>query len=380
MAEKYMIGDFEFDTYMEYKRGLADVQLIYYITHNVDIYNPQTALRLYNMIKEGKIELHSEIGEHFYKDIVDIVINHTGSLLKWKTDMPILQEEARKVKVSVDRPKKILGAVCLITACICFVFYFWTDYSNHRGERIAADLREMKEESQNNLVSNNDYVPEQQEVAEDQAAEGTTEQTTTEPPAPTILPDYQTIYNENPDFAGWLTIEGTNIDYPVMQTVADPTFYLRKNFNKEEDSNGTLFIDYRDSITQRSTNIIIYGHNMKSKMMFGQLKSYQDASFWQEHKYIKFDTIYEKGTYQVFAVCLAEVEYQDENAFKYYNFTQADTQEQFDDFINNISQMAVQYEDGVASFGDELLTLSTCNNYTEDGRLFIVAKKCTDAE
>ena len=194
------------------------------------------------------------------------------------------------------------------------------------------------------------------------------------------MPEYQAIYNENPDFVGWLTIDGTNIDYPVMQTVSDPTFYLRRNFNKEEDNNGTLFIDYRDSITQRSTNLIIYGHNMKSKMMFGQLKSYQDASFFQEHKNIKFDTIYEKGTYQVFAVCLAEVEYQDENAFRYYNFTQADSQEEFDNFIQNIRQLAVQYEDGVASYGDELLTLSTCNNYTEDGRLFVVAKKCMDAE
>ena len=377
MTEKYTIGEFEFDTYKEYKKGLADVQMIYYITHNVDIYNPQTALRLYNMIKEEKIELHSVIGECFYNDLVDIVMNHTGSLLKWKTEMPVPEEEKRTTNVNVDKPKKILGIICLIAACVCFVFYFWTEYTNQKGERIADDLRQMKQEGAAGLVSNNGFVPPKQDTTEQGTeTDGATEETS----VLTMLPEYQAIYNENPDLVGWLTIDGTNIDYPVMQTVSDPTFYLRRNFNKEEDNNGTLFIDYRDSITQRSTNLIIYGHNMKSKMMFGQLKSYQDASFFQEHKNIKFDTIYEKGTYQVFAVCLAEVEYQDENAFRYYNFTQADSQEEFDNFIQNIRQLAVQYEDGVVSFGDELLTLSTCNNYTEDGRLFVVAKKCKDAE
>ena len=96
-----------------------------------------------------------------------------------------------------------------------------------------------------------------------------------EPPPP-VLPEYEAIVAQHSDFAGWITIDGTKIDYPVMLTPNDGDYYLKRNVNGEDDINGTLFMDPRTDLVQRSTNIIIYGHNMKSGAMFGSLKKYLD--------------------------------------------------------------------------------------------------------
>ena len=119
---------------------------------------------------------------------------------------------------------------------------------------------------------------------------------------------------------------------------------------------------------------------MKSGAMFGDLKRYLDEDYWQAHKQIVFDTIYEKGTYEIFAVCLAEVQYQNSKEFRYYDFIQADSEEEFNDYLDHIIQLSVFTGTELPAYGDELLTLSTCNSFAEDGRLFLVAKKCRDAE
>ena len=141
------------------------------------------------------------------------------------------------------------------------------------------------------------------------------------------------------------------------------------------DNTGTLFIDSRNDIVHRSTNIIIYGHNMKSSAMFGSLKKYLDEEYWQSHKTIQFDTIYEKGTYIVTAVCLGKVEYQDDDVFRYYDFLNAESKKEFNVFKKNVEKSAVLADKEPIKYGDKLLTLSTCNQYVENGRLYIVAKK-----
>ena len=192
---------------------------------------------------------------------------------------------------------------------------------------------------------------------------------------PDILPEYQAIYQENPEFAGWLTIPDSIVDYPVMKPKNDTDYYLDHTFSGEEDKNGTLFIDSRNDIVHRSTNIIIYGHNMKSSAMFGSLKKYLDEEYWQSHKTIQFDTIYEKGTYIVTAICLGKVEYQDDDVFRYYDFLNAESKKEFNVFKKNVEKSAVLADKEPIKYGDKLLTLSTCNQYVENGRLYIVAKK-----
>jgi len=198
----------------------------------------------------------------------------------------------------------------------------------------------------------------------------------TEPEGPKILSKYQKLYEKNSDFAGWITIPGTEIDYPVMQAVSESSeFYLDHDFDGKSDINGSIFLDSRNDLENPNDNMVVYGHNMKSGMMFGGLKEYLDKNYWQEHKSITFDTIYEEAEYEIIAVCLSKVE-EDDSSFKYYDFIDAGNKKAFKRYVENIKALNIMDEDIEVSYGDKLLTLSTCNNYTKDGRLFIVAKKC----
>lgn len=391
--EQYRIGKFKFDTYEDYVRGKADVKNIYKITHSVDIYRPDVALRLYQSIRSGKFKIYSEIGEHFLLDLADIVAEDAKekkSPLKVVETLPLdnVTKQTQKPipqKGHIDKSRMILGAVCLAAAIGCFVWYFWSDFTNSRGNKVNDYLKRLKETSQESpeiveTLSNNAFFDENAPELEAAAAgrAGETEDKKREELA--VLTEYESILQENQDFAGWITIDGTKVDYPVMLTPSDADYYLMRNFNRQDDINGTLFMDARTNLAERSTNIIIYGHNMKSGEMFGGLKKYLDESYWMAHKQISFDTIYEKGTYEIFAVCLAQVQYRDTDAFRYYDFIEADSEEAFFDYLDNIKQLSVFMGTEMPIYGDELLTLSTCNNYVEDGRLFLVAKKCMDAE
>ncbi len=374
MARKYRIGKFRFDTREEYNLGRDDVKKIYKITHSVDIYDPDIALRLYQSIRTGKIELHSKIGRKFFLDLADIVAKNA--------EVSAREQEKQKESEKSDYWQRILGLVCLLAGILCCVWYFWSDYTNRRGNETNDYLRKLREDPQEtaDLVSNDAFFMEDApELAASLEGTGETEETD-DGYKPEILAEYQPIIQVNPDFGGWITIEGTQIDYPVMYTKSDDRFYLKHNFDREEDINGTLFMDSRVNLARPGTNIIIYGHNMKSGQMFGGLKSYLNEDYFQSHKQITFDTIYEKGVYEVFAVCLAQVRYQDEDAYRYYNFIQADSEEAFLEFLRNVEQLSVFADQNLPEYGDELLTLSTCNSYVEDGRLFLVAKKCREAE
>ena len=157
-----------------------------------------------------------------------------------------------------------------------------------------------------------------------------------------------------------------------MQTT-DNAYYLDKNIDGAEDVNGTLFMDCRNDFTKPGTNLIIYGHNMKSGAMFGGLKQYLDEDYLSAHDRIQFDTIYEKQNYRIVAVCLSDVG--SEGAYRYYNYIEAQSDEDFAAFLENVRNCAVYDRTQDVMRSDSLLTLSTCNNYVEDGRLFIVAKK-----
>lgn len=196
----------------------------------------------------------------------------------------------------------------------------------------------------------------------------------TNPEAPNILEEYQTLYSKNQKLVGWLKIADTKIDYPVMQTV-DNEYYLTHNFYQEADNNGSLFLDCECSIYPKSTNLIIYGHHMKSGNMFGYLQKYAKESYYKDHPIISFDTIYEKGTYAVMYAFYSKVYDNNDMVFKYYQFINANSSTEFDYYMKEMKDMAL-YDTGVtASYGDTLLTLSTCDHSQTDGRFAVVAKR-----
>ena len=197
---------------------------------------------------------------------------------------------------------------------------------------------------------------------------------TKEEDAPDILSEYQTLYNNNKSLIGWVKIEDTLIDYPVMQSQNDD-YYLDHNFNQEKDNNGSIFIDSGCSIWPRSQNIIIYGHNMKSGKMFGSLKKYKSESYCEKHPIINFDTLYEKGSYQVMFVFEEVVHDEAEVAFKYYQFIDAYSEEEYDSYMKDMAAKSL-YDTGLSSkLGDKLITLSTCDYAQGAERFVIVAKK-----
>ncbi|MBR1507367.1 MAG: class B sortase [Eubacterium sp.] len=190
-----------------------------------------------------------------------------------------------------------------------------------------------------------------------------------------ILARYKDIYEKNNDFAGWISIPDTPIDYPVMHTPKDPEFYLRRDFDKNYSIAGTIFIDERDDLEKPSDNIIIYGHHMKSGTMFGSLQKYEDEKYYRSHKLIYFDTLYERGTYEVIAAFRTQIYSDDYAGFVCYNFIDADNAEDFDDFVTSCKALT-GFETGVsASYGDKLISLSTCSYHVDDGRFVVIAKK-----
>lgn len=192
-----------------------------------------------------------------------------------------------------------------------------------------------------------------------------------------ILKKFEKLYEKNSDIAGWLTIDGTTIDYPVMYTPDDNDYYLHLDFDKNWSDPGTPFIDTNcRPFDDRTDNVLIYGHNMKSGIMFRELLQYEDESFYKKHKNIKFDTLYEIGTYEVIGAFRSEI-YPDDDTehYHYYEFFNAADKAEFDKYIDFVKSNT-SYDSGVtAEYGDELITLSTCASHTEDGRFVVVAKK-----
>lgn len=227
-------------------------------------------------------------------------------------------------------------------------------------------------------------------LANDQAEAETIEQEYVDPESikASMLFDMSDLYDLNSDTIGWLMIDDTVIDYPVMQTPMDEEFYLDRDFQKNYSPYGSLIMD-TDSVvgsgtkayeyqngTKPSTNLIIHGHNMKNGTMFGGLDKYRDAAYEKEHNIIKFKSLYEEREYEIVSVFLSQVFLKTQtNVFKYYQFFEADSKRDFNNFYKNIKEMAL-YDTGVtAEFGDEFITLSVCAYHVENGRLVVVAKR-----
>ena len=180
------------------------------------------------------------------------------------------------------------------------------------------------------------------------------------------------LYKINNDIVGWLKIENTNINYPVMQTKDRPDYYLRKNFYKEYSVFGTPYIDENCDI-ENGNNLIIYGHHINGNKMFGELENYKNEEYYNKHKFIKFYTLNEKAEYEIISVFKTTV-YND-NGFKYYQYYNLEDEREFETFINKCKELSLYDTQKIAKYGDKLLTLSTCDYSQNNGRLVVVARK-----
>jgi len=189
-----------------------------------------------------------------------------------------------------------------------------------------------------------------------------------------LLPEFADLFLLNPDAVGWISIDGTNINYPVVQTEIDnPNYYLNRNFDGKDSLRGCIYVNEYCNVFKPSDNVTIYGHRMNDDTMFGELGSYMYKSFWEKHQYIRFDTLQERHLYQV--ICVFSTSANEGEGFTYHRFIDARDALQFDAFVKQC-QILSYYETGIdAEYGDKLITLSTCEYTRSNGRLVVVAKR-----
>lgn len=190
-----------------------------------------------------------------------------------------------------------------------------------------------------------------------------------------ILPQFEELHLKNADMVGWLSIPGTEIDYPVMYREDDNDYYLSHNFDKEKDRNGLLVLDKRcDPDEEVTHHYLIHGHNMHTGAMFGTLKYYEQQDYYKKHPTITYCSLYEENTYEIIAVFKSSVYNEETTDFQYYNYIQIDNEEQFQSYVTGVKDQSL-YDTGVEAFwGDCLITLSTCEYSKENGRLVIVGR------
>ena len=352
----------------------TDQEKIRRIMQKYDLSKDEDVLALFSALQSGEIEFASAAGREFddriYEKATAIKAGRKDNRKNHSEKGPVKEargadkkkKHRRKVVVLTKREllvRKVMMGVLLLVAVSCLGYFGIYCVEAWKVDRENRRLAQIKE----NETVNNMY---QDEVVEEQVGEETR--------CFKVLDQYKSLYHQNQNLIGWLKIADTIIDYPVMQT-GDNEYYQDHNINLEEDRNGALFLDADCDIRKPSTNYIIYGHNMRSGKMFGSLDQYESENFYKEHKTITFDTIYEEGTYEVMYVFRSRVYQKDDVVFKYYQFIDANSEEEFNSYMNEMAAIAL-YDTGVtAHYGDHLLTLSTCDYEEEDGRFVVVAKR-----
>ena len=252
----------------------------------------------------------------------------------------------------------VVAAVCLLgTAAFCgfriYHYYAEVDEQTETFEEIA----EMVEQA-----PTDETVPDDAPVSEGED----------------VLAKYQKLYLQNEDMVGWIKVEDTNINYPVVQSVNEPNFYLKHKFDKTYSAYGCPYVQENCDVQKPSDNIIIYGHHMNDGSMFTGLMKYRNKSFWEGHKTITFDTLTDRHQYEVITVFKTVVYTDSSDSFKYYEFTDAENAAEFDAYVAKCKELSL-YDTGVsAEYGDKLISLSTCEYSRNNGRLVVVAKKISE--
>lgn len=399
MAEvKWIVEGRRFRNEEEYQAALRDKELIDSITGNLSLDDPKDIETLYMELRNGKHTFESTVGRQFDDNIYELYhqmkrkelekrqekaarkekrkqqvekIKNITSLKKAskKQNAPKnrarledfdkeMQAQIMAVLKKREQKRKMLIAGCLFMCIISFGYlgaYYQVSAKSAREFEELSALKEAGKQSSNTKDVRIHYTDDSVET-------------------PDILPEYSLIHQKNQRLIGWVKIADTIIDYPVMQTVNNE-YYLDHNFNQEKDRNGCIFMDYQCDVVKGCDNIILYGHHMKSGKMFGTLNRYSKESYYEEHPTIQFDTIYEKGTYQVMYVFRSKVYSEEEVTFKYYQFINAVSEKEFNSAMIEMAELSL-YDTGVtAEYGDQLLTLSTCDYQEKKGRFVVVAKK-----
>ncbi|MBO7252375.1 MAG: class B sortase [Oscillospiraceae bacterium] len=225
-----------------------------------------------------------------------------------------------------------------------------------------------------NMVTTQPTEAQPQETTPADTTDSTVAAEPSETTEPTINPQYAEVYEKNNDTVGWLKIEGTKLNNPVMQTPNDPNFYLKRDFNKAASDWGTVYAWGSADLNRPSDNVTLFGHTMKDGSMFSVLHNYTQKYYWEENQLIFFDTLTECHMYKIYAVFKVSANV---GSFAYHQFVDAANEEEFNDFVSTCKALSF-YDTGITPvYGDKLLTLSTCEYTLDNGRLVVCAVRIT---
>ena len=287
-----------------------------------------------------------------------------------------------------------LIAVLSVTLAVSVGLLIWYGIQSRHSKNLYTDLQSMVESARPTAtvpqVRPSATEPTEPAAATDPSTQPTqpvrTEPPETEPTSPwvevtdpetgetvQILPEYAPVYERNNDLIGWLRIPGSDINYPVMQTPDNPDYYLTHDFNREFSFGGCLYAEEGADVFAPSDNVTIYGHRMTDDSMFNQLLRYREKEYYEQYPYIHFDTLTERHTYEIiFAFKTTSVQGE---GIPYHNFVDAYNEYDFHHFVDSIRSVSI-YNNGVKfTYGDKLLTLSTCEYSQENGRFVIIARR-----
>lgn len=209
-----------------------------------------------------------------------------------------------------------------------------------------------------------------------------------------LLPGAQMLLDINDEVVGYLTIPTVDgepiVSLPVVQA-EDNKKYLNLSFKGEESRAGALFMDRRNFFDyvldhklahKNSDNIVIHGHNMADESMFGTFKYYQrNPDYYGLHPIVQLNSNYDTYTYKIFAFFLIDAEDDSDTSFECWDYIDFEDEEEFYEFVNEAKKRTIRTNDVDVKYGDELLTLSTCNTLLDDrGRLILMARKVRDGE
>lgn len=265
----------------------------------------------------------------------------------------------KKKKVNIPF---LISAFIFAGALICFVWYM---FSIHLEDSGFESLREK-------LIKTD-------EAREDKDGEEAEESLSYYLINGTVVQEeFKDLYLENNDIMGWIKIDDTKLDYPVMITPEEPEYYIHKNFSGEYSFDGTPFAGAGTDYKGPDNNMIIYGHHLVNNMMFSVIDDYESEDFYKQHKYITFDTLRQTGTYEVIGAFRSQVYGTSYKGFVYYTHLDM-SKEEFEDYVENVKNLT-PYETAAAEYGDQLITLSTCAYHTPNGRYVLVAKRIDGLE
>ena len=364
--QQYTIGKYKFTDEDTYQAARRDVRKIGELERKGRS-TAEIARNYKRQLKDKGIRFESVVGEEFVEglDASLFLEPQEQRTARSQTDSRKMVRSRRANGSSAFKVGTIAALIVTLAAVVAaFGLQLYQDYLRNKSlENLALVKEEVSEIDTTQTVET--------EVVNVEPSDEGVPQTITR----AVMPQYTELYNRNPDLCGWLRIPDTVIDYPVMWLEGDNDFYLKHNFNKEVDKQGLLVLDKRCNSDASGTNLLIHGHHMKSGAMFGTLKYYEKLDYFLEHPYIYFDSLYEERMYGIIAVFISSVYNSNEGEFAYYDYIQIGNEEDFNTYVEQAKANSL-YETGMtAAWGDELITLSTCEYSRANGRLVIVGRR-----